>query len=111
MQSIVPKLDVLSPELCDFDILLFSESWLNPSVTDDDLSFQFYHKPERKDRVGDSHGGVILYVKDTLHYTKRRDLEPNGIECLWIELVLKHKHILFYLFCRPPSSNQLTYLL
>ena len=23
-----------------------------------------FSKPERKDRVGDSHGGVILYVKD-----------------------------------------------
>ena len=105
VQSILPKLDVLFSELCDFDILAFSESWLNPAVTDDDLSIQLYHKPERKDRVGDSHGGVILYVKDTLHYTRRRDLEPNGIECLWIELVLKHKHILFGLFYRPPSSN------
>ena len=71
---------VLFSELCDFDILAFSESWLNPAVTDDDLSLQLYHKPERKDRVGDSHGGVILYVKDTLHYTRRRDLEPNGID-------------------------------
>ena len=105
MQSILPKLDVLFSELCDFDILAFSESWLNPAVTDDDLSLHLYHKPERKDRVGDSHGVVILYVKDTLHYTRRRDLEQNGIECLWIELVLKHKHILFGLFYRPPSSN------
>ena len=105
VQSILPKLDVLFSELCDFDILAFSESWLNPAVTDDDLSLQLYLKPERKDRVGDSHGGVILYIKDTLHYTRRRDLEPNGIECLWIELVLKHKHIIFGLFSRPPSSD------
>ena len=105
VQSILPKLDVLFSELCDFDILAFSESWLNTAVTDDDLSLQLYHKLERKDRVGDSHGGVILYVKDTLHYTRRMDLEPNGIEFLWIELVLKHKHILFGLFYRPPSSN------
>ena len=42
MQSILPKLDVLFSELCDFDILAFSESWLNPAVTDDNLSFVSY---------------------------------------------------------------------
>ena len=62
VQSILPKLDILFTELCDFNILAFSESWLNASVPDEDLPFHFYHKPERKDRVGDSHGGVILYV-------------------------------------------------
>ena len=80
VQSILPKLDILFTELCDFDILAFSESWLNASVPDEDLSFQLYHKPERKDPVGDSHGGVIIYVKESLHHTRRRDIEPNGIE-------------------------------
>ena len=105
VQSILPKLNILFTELCDFDILAFSESWLNASVPDEDLSFHFYHKPERKDRVGDSHGGVILYVKESLHYTRRRDIEPNGIECIWIEITLNHKRILFGLFYRPPSAN------
>ena len=105
VQIILPKLDILFTELCDFDILAFSESWLNTSVPDEDLSFQLYHKPERKDRVGDSHGGVILYVKESLHYTRRRDIEPNGIEFIWIEITLNHKHILFGLFYRPPSAN------
>ena len=69
-----------------------------------------YHPPERKDRVGDSHGGVILYVKDTLHFTRRHDLEPVGVECLWIELNLKHKKLLFGLFYRPPSSDSAYFL-
>ena len=47
----------------------------------------------------------MIYVRDTIHYIRRRDLEPQGIECLWIELTLKHKHILFGLFYRPPNSN------
>ena len=105
VQSILPKLDILFTELCDFDILAFSESWLNASVPDEDLSFQLDHKPERNDRVGDSHGGVIIYVKESLHYTRRRDIEPNGIECIWIEITLNHKSILFGLFYRPPSAN------
>ncbi|MEW8547259.1 MAG: endonuclease/exonuclease/phosphatase family protein, partial [Candidatus Thiodiazotropha sp.] len=105
IQSIVPKLDTLIAELSDFDILAFSETWLNPTITCEELFFLSYHPPERKDRVGDSHGGVVLYVKDTLHYIRRHDLEPAGIECLWIEVNLKPKKILFGLFYRPPNSD------
>ena len=107
VQSIVPKLDTIMAELSDFDILAFSETWLNPSVTKDDISLLSYHPPERKDRVADSHGGVIIYIKDHIHYVRRADLEPIGVECVWIELTLSHKHILFGLFYRPPNSDAL----
>ena len=92
VQSIVPKLDTIMAELSDFDILAFSETWLNHSVTKDDISLLSYHPPERKDRVADSH-------------VRRADLEPIGVECVWIELTLRHKHILFCLFYRPPNSD------
>ena len=32
-------------------------------------------------------------------------MEPNGIECIWIEMVLKQKLVLFGLFYRPHNSN------
>ena len=47
----------------------------------------------------------MIYVKDSIYYKRRLDLEPRGIECIWIELVLKHKHVLFGLFYRPPNSD------
>ena len=105
VQSIVPKLDILLAELYEFDILAFSETWLSPSADNDDLLMQSYQIPERKDRVGDNHGGVMLYIKKSIHYTRRNDLEPIGTECLWIELTLKHKHLLFGLFYRSPNSD------
>ena len=85
----------------------FSETWLNPAVTNDDISLLSYHLPKLKDRVADSHGGVVIYIKDHIHYVRRRDLEPIGVECVWVELRLKHKHILFGLFYRPPNSDAL----
>ena len=109
VQSIVPKLDLLSSEIFDFDILSFSETWLNPSVSLNDLHIQSFNKPERKDRVGDSHGGVLVYVKDNIHYRRRHDLEILGFENIWIELSFKHKRVLFGLFYRPPNSDQLYY--
>ena len=105
VQSIVPKLDVLLTELYDFDILAFSETWLSPAVPEDSIALQSYQSPERKDRARDHHGGVMIYVKEKIFYCRRRDLEPVGIECIWIELTLKHKHILFGLFYRPPNSD------
>ena len=80
VQSIVHKLDLLGSELFDFDILSFSETWLNPSVSSNDLHIQSFNTPERKDRVGDSHWGVLIYDKDNIHYRRRHDLEILGLE-------------------------------
>ena len=106
VHSIVNKIDILSAELSEFDILAFSETWLNPSIKNDRLLIDSYGEPVRKDRQSDTHGGgVMIYIKDSIHYKRRPDLEPIGIECIWIEIVLRHKHILFGLFYRPPDSN------
>ena len=74
VQSLVPKLGLLTTELSEFDILALTETWLNPSVATNDLTIDSYKLPERKDRSGDNHGGVILYVKNNIHYTRRHDL-------------------------------------
>ena len=63
VQSIVPKLDIITAELSEFDILQFSKIWHSSSVTNDDISLLSYHLPERKDHVADSHGGVIFILK------------------------------------------------
>ena len=74
----------------EFDILSFSETWLNSSITNGDISLLSYHLSERKYRDADSHGGVIMYIKFHIHYVRRHDLEPIAVECVWVELTLKH---------------------
>ena len=105
VQSILNKLDILEAELFELDILAFTETWINPTVQSDDLVFQTFHKPERKDRRSDHFGGLLLYVKSGIFYKRRSDLEINGIECIWIEVVLNKKSLLFGLFYRPPNSS------
>lgn len=95
VQSILPKLEILHAELIEFDILAFTETWLSPSDNTADLILQSYNMPERKDRDDNRYGGVILYVKEGIHYKRRDDLEIRGIESIWIELANKHKRILF----------------
>ena len=86
VQSLRPKLDLLSTELNDIDILAFTETWLGPEVQQSDLCIPSYKTPERKDRTGANYGGVIIYVKDTIHHVRRSDLEVDGLENVWIEL-------------------------
>lgn len=105
VQSILPKLEILQAELIEFDIFAFTETWLSPVDNAEDLLLLSYNIPERKARVGDNHGSVILYVKEGIHYKRRKDLEIRDIESIWIEVANKHKRILFGLFYRPPSAD------
>ena len=78
---------------------------LSQNRISEDLKLTNYHKPERKDRNNDPHGGVLIYIKDNLHYTRRFDLELPGVECIWVEIIMKHKRLLFGTFYRPPSAD------
>jgi hypothetical protein len=59
IQSLVPKLDLISAEYADFDILSFSESWLNRSHTGESLKLSNYQTPFRKDRGPNKSGGGV----------------------------------------------------
>lgn len=105
VQSLVSKIDQLQVELSHFDIIAFTETWLSPAIPDEDISLVNYQIPYRKDRP-DSYGGVIVYVKDTIPCKRRQDLQIANLECIWLELKLKNKIILFIVFYRPPNSKQ-----
>ncbi len=100
-------MDILRAELIYFDLIALSETWLGDQTNSDDIQFQNFKNPERKDRVGDRHGGVIVYIRDSLFHKRRLDLEIANIESIWIEVVSNKKHFLFGVFYRPPNSNAL----
>ena len=41
-----------------------------------------FHHPGRKDHVNDSHGGVLVYIKDSINKVRRNDLEINRLQCI-----------------------------
>ena len=100
----VGKLDQIQIELSHFDVITLSESWLSDNVSTDEILFQNYQRPFRKDRVENSYGGVIIYVKENIPCKRRLDLEIDGLECIWLEIKLKNKTILLSLVYRPPNS-------
>ena len=67
--------------------------------------FHSYSPPERKDRQTDRHGEVPLYVEEGINYQLRGDLAPRNVECIWIEITNKHKHVLFWVFYRPSKAD------
>ena len=105
IQSIVPKIDIIRSGADAFDVLVFSESWLKPFITDDTIQIENFKPPFRKDRVDRIGGGVALYVRDTIPCKRRTDLELRDLESVWVELQVKCKRILVGGFYKPPNSS------
>ena len=49
IQSIAPKLDLIEGEAASYDVLVFSESWLKPEVTNESLHIEKFSPPFRAD--------------------------------------------------------------
>ena len=104
-QNIRSELIILISQCPNLHILAFTETWLNDSITDGEVSLPGYsiYRSDRDDGLG---GGIAVYVKESLSVIRRSDLEKDfSGECLWLELLLpKAKGILFGTFYRPPLS-------
>ena len=72
IQSIRPKLDILELEAQPYDILVFAETWLNSTVSNDDLVIANFNLPFRCDRRDRAGGGVAVYVRNTIRRLKDR---------------------------------------
>ena len=107
VQSFFNKRDLLYGDLRNYDVLSFTETWLNANTSSSDLSFPLFHSPFRRDRPNDTQGGILVFVKSDMFVVERRDIEVNDIECLWLELRIKGRRILIGTFYRPPILSQL----
>ena len=104
IQSLTNKLDIIESELCNFDIICLTETWLYDRTLNNNLSLIQYDL-YRRDRVGDYHGRICIYVKQNIYSRRRQDLEFTNIECLWVEIFAYNKKYLIGTFYRPPNST------
>ena len=89
VRSLVPKFDEFHELLANLSntglVMGLSETWLDSSVTDGQLDiagFRLY----RKDRDGRG-GGVMVY--DDVKSARRRELEREDMEVMWIQVKMK----------------------
>ena len=78
IQSLVPKMDIIQSEADAFDILVFFESWLKPTIADDTIHFWKF-KASFQERHGWSYRGR----------GRTADLEIRDIEAVWVEIQVK----------------------
>ncbi len=91
IQSLPAKLGYVKILLANFEreagIIGFSETFLNYTFKMEDINLgSGYVLKTRKDRTGDSHGGVAIYKNDSVPCEERKDLKHKDIEALWIEV-------------------------
>ena len=102
--SLYLKLDVIAAEMLENDIIAISETHLESSIDNDQISLTCFHPPLRRDR-NRYVGGVALYISKNLHFTYRSDLESTHIVILWAEINACGKKFLVGVLYRPPQSK------
>lgn len=105
VQSLKPKLDIIEIEAQQYDILVFTETWLSPNTPDEDLRIANFSLPYRCDRTARVGGGVAIYVRDGINVDFRQDLHINRLEAVWVEIIIHSKKLLVGGIYRPPDSN------
>mgnify|MGYP002259906745 FL=1 len=101
------KLDELRllAETEKIDVVTLSETWLDTSFPNDLLTIDEFQPPIRKDRESGNGGGVALYVKNHLPFTRRPDLESLNSECIWVEITSTNGMVLIGVYYRPPGQS------
>ena len=86
-----------------YDILVFTETWLSPQISNDDILITNFNRPYRKDRLGRQGGGVAIYTQVGISSVERTDLLYNDLEAVCIEITLQSHKILLCGYYRPPN--------
>ena len=90
----------------NINILILSETHLNESNDYDDL----YDVPGyvfiKRNRTCGKGGGVAIYIKDSIEFQRRFDLENSKLENIIIEILInKSKSFIVTTFYRPPETS------
>ena len=94
IQSLLPKIDIIRCEGHAYDVLVFTENWLKPQVSNNSIHIDSFTPPHRTDRHDGPGVGVAMYVCDFFTCKPRADLEIHGLEAVWLELQVQSEQIL-----------------
>ena len=86
------------------DIVCLSETWLKPSILDEDVDIAGYQF-KRKDRVTSRYGGVGMYINDFIFNRRALEFELPDLEVMWVEIHVGQKTILLASGYRPPRQT------
>jgi len=88
----------------EIDILSINETKLNETISDNEVNILGYNIV-RCDRTTDGGGGVCFYVKKSVNFTVRTDLNMETLENLCLEIQQpRSKPFVVVTWYRPPDS-------
>lgn len=93
--------------LTNFDIYLFSETWLNDSINSSELgfnNFNVFRLDRNKNNSSNKHGGGVLIAVKKQIACKSINLSKNNLETLFLILKLGNKKIIVNCSYIPPDS-------
>lgn len=83
-------------------VLGLSETWLDESVMNSEVEIPgFKHFRRDRNRRG---GGVMVYVPEQFKVVRRKELEDDAVEALWIEVRMVNMVVLVCNVYRPPNT-------
>ena len=82
IRSISNKIEFISDFMSDFDILCFSESHLDRTILDADLTFDTHESSIYRQDMTSHSGGLIAYVSNSLFSKRRYDLKHNLVHSM-----------------------------
>ena len=85
VMSLLPKFDEVREAITDanYDLAFLTETWLRDRQSSNAFSISGYNF-FRRDRSKDLHGGVCIYIKDSIKYEVLDDLSDERLEAIWI---------------------------
>lgn len=104
--SLVKHIEELRIFLHDhtFDILCINETRLDDTIHNDEVKIIGYELV-RKDRNRNG-GGVAIFIRNAIPYIERRELIPDNVEAICLEIKKsKSKPVLISTWYRPPDSS------
>ena len=87
IRSFAPKIEELHAYIANasVDILCIVETWLQKHIDDNIVSLPRYNliRRDRRERI---HGGVCVYIRNTINFNILHDFSSNELEALWLDL-------------------------
>ena len=111
-RSIVNKHNELEMYVLEekFDIVCITETWMNSSILDSEMSISGYslHRKDRNDVDKHRGGGVAVYVHNDLSCVHREEIfEQNFPETIWCNINCNGRNTLIGVCYRAPDSVQI----
>lgn len=106
-----PELDFLIDSI-NPDIVIGTETWLDPSVSSYEFfpanHFTVYRKDRQPNKKGQSHGGVLIAVRNEFQSSEVKELQTN-CEIVWVELTIQNtRKLLISSFYRPQPNDKVS---